>query len=58
MSTATDLRAERIRRGLTQADVAEALGVHRQTVNRWERGKLGIHPAQEKLIRMWIDHPD
>ena len=27
---------------LSQVDLAERLGVHRQTVNRWERGKRQI----------------
>jgi transcriptional regulator with XRE-family HTH domain len=31
-------RAIRVSRGLTQADVAECLSVHRETVARWEAG--------------------
>ena len=32
-------RALRERAGITQADVAKALGVHRITVTRWETGQ-------------------
>jgi transcriptional regulator with XRE-family HTH domain len=31
-------RALRLDSGLAQQDVADALGVHRETVSRWERG--------------------
>lgn len=33
------LRAGRLQAGLTQADAAEALGVHYQTLAHWERGR-------------------
>ncbi len=36
-------RAVRRKRGLRQADVAEAVGVHRSMVSRIERGRLGDH---------------
>lgn len=32
-------RDVRIAAGASQADIAEALGVHRETVSRWERGE-------------------
>ncbi|HEY4036077.1 MAG TPA: LamG-like jellyroll fold domain-containing protein [Ktedonobacteraceae bacterium] len=38
------LRAERIKRGWTQARVAEAVGVDARTVGRWERGKALPYP--------------
>lgn len=51
----TALRTTRIARGLTQSELAEILGVHRQTVNRWERGAIGIHPAMREKIERWIE---
>jgi predicted ATPase/DNA-binding CsgD family transcriptional regulator len=50
---ATDLREQRLRLHLSQAALAEALGVARNTVARWERLELEIqHP---ELIRMALD---
>ena len=40
--TADDLKKMRARLGLTQAELAERLGVERNTVNRWEMGLLPI----------------
>ena len=40
--TGAELRALRIRLGLTQADLAEAVGVVGNTLARWERGELAI----------------
>src|SRR5579864_81978 len=49
----TDLRKQRLRLHLSQAALAEALGVARNTVARWERSELTIqHP---ELIRMSLD---
>ena len=49
----TDLREQRLRLHLSQAALAEALGVARNTVARWERSELVIqHP---ELIRMALD---
>ena len=36
--TGPDIRATRAALGLTQADLAEALGVHRVTLAKWEGG--------------------
>jgi len=44
----------RIRRGLTQAETAAELCVDRNTVARWERGELGIHPARTRQIEEWV----
>ena len=40
--TAEAFQALRARLGLTQAELAEKLGVKRNTVNRWEMGLLPI----------------
>ena len=43
-----DLKAWRLRLGLTQESAAELLGVHRVTIARWESGAC----AMPKLIGM------
>ena len=40
--TPDQLKALRARLGLTQAELAEQIGVERNTVNRWEMGLLPI----------------
>ena len=40
--TGTELRAERLALGLTQAKLATALGRARYTVSRWETGRHRI----------------
>src|SRR5437588_5172349 len=44
------LKAERIRRGWTQAKVAEAVGVDAKTVGRWERGKAIPYPYYREQL--------
>jgi len=40
-----DLRRRRTELGMTQAKLADALGVHPLTISRWERAALGVeHP--------------
>lgn len=46
------LRDERLARGMTQGDVAEAIGVSRQRVQQWERCKPGASPKIEGLERL------
>jgi len=45
---ATDLRAWRKAQFVSQDSLAGLLGVHRETVGRWERGELGV-PAWLEL---------
>ena len=45
-----NMRAERARRGLTQAELADALGVVAMSVVRWESG--ASEPDTRNLIRM------
>lgn len=40
MDTSEIIKAERIKLGLSQADVAKAVGVSETTVSRWETGKI------------------
>ena len=42
-------RALRLVAGATQADVAEAVGVHRETVARWENGSR--HPTGQRIVQ-------
>jgi len=41
----------RMRYGLTQAQLARKLGVHRVTVTNWERGAAGIPGPVARLLR-------
>ena len=53
------LRAARINRGLSQKEVAKALGVDAMTVSRWERGVS--HPSSkyiEPLCYLYNMHYD
>jgi len=48
------LKAERIKRGWTQAKVAKAVGVDTKTVGRWERGKGVPYPYfREQLCALF-----
>jgi len=41
-------RGARDRQGLTQSELAEAIGVHAQFCSNWERGLCGVPKAHEK----------
>ena len=45
---------KRLRRecGLTQPELAKRLGVHWNTVARWERDEVPIRPAMQQLIQL------
>jgi transcriptional regulator with XRE-family HTH domain len=45
-----NLKAARDERGLTQREVAHALGIDAFQVSRWELGK--VRPSDETLIRL------
>jgi len=40
--------------GLTQGQLAEAIGAARQTINRWENDGGRMRPIYERLIRELI----
>ena len=50
------LRRVRIANGLTQADLAEQLGVEQATVSRWEQGKQRPDPLTQDRIRNLLFH--
>lgn len=45
----TERKSIRIRAGLSQADIARALDVSRQSIARWETGER--HPSNENVAR-------
>ena len=50
MGQESPIKQLRERLGLTQRALADELGVHPNTVARWERGKLGISSAMEERL--------
>jgi DNA-binding transcriptional regulator YiaG len=47
-----ELRQIRVRLKLTQAGMAELLGVAANTVARWERGEVRISEAMSRLVQL------
>lgn len=52
--TGDELRHIRERLGLTQKALSEKLGVHWNTVARWERGEVGINEPAARLVRILV----
>jgi DNA-binding transcriptional regulator YiaG len=50
--TGKQIRTIRIRLGLTQAELAEKLGVTRNTVTRWESESIGIKESAARLLQL------
>lgn len=50
--TAKEVRAIRRRLGLTQQELADKVGVARNTVTRWELGLMGIRESAARLLRL------
>jgi DNA-binding transcriptional regulator YiaG len=50
--TGAEVRRLRRRLGLTQAQFAERVAVHRVTVTRWEQGVLRIRESTARFLRL------
>lgn len=50
--TGDEVRALRKRLRLTQAGLAEAVGVAPNSVARWERGEMAIRESAARLMRL------
>jgi transcriptional regulator with XRE-family HTH domain len=47
----------RVRMGLTQADIAEAIGVSQPKISAWERGQVDVPEARRAQIAKLLDTP-
>lgn len=45
-----NMKAERVRRGMSAADVADKIGVHVNALLRWENGQA--EPLGENLVKL------
>lgn len=52
MKLSTRIRTTRVRAGLSQAELAESLGVSRSAVGNWESARGGVHPSSERLAEL------
>jgi len=53
-----DIRATRDHLGMTQAQLAEAVGVDQSTVSNWERGVGRVRgPARKMIERLLAEQP-
>ena len=50
--TGSDVREMRDQRGWTRKELARKLGVHWNTINKWERGERGVSPFMALLLRL------
>jgi transcriptional regulator with XRE-family HTH domain len=51
------IRQFRLRMGWTQAQLAQEVGVTRNTIARWERNEMGISGTAAKLLALLIAKP-
>jgi putative transcriptional regulator len=56
--TAPNVRAIRMRLGMTQAVFAKAIGVPAATVRNWEQARTGMDPAVRSLLRVVEREPE
>lgn len=52
--THCEIMRARLDLGMTQSDMARAMGVHRVTYTKWERGENAITAAPATVIRMLL----
>lgn len=50
--TGEEVRRIRLRLGLTQAQLAERVGVSRHTVTMWESERMGIRESAARLLKL------
>ncbi len=55
MSVVFDLRMQRRLRGLSQHQLADELGLHRDTISRLERAEGEPHPANAKRVADYFE---
>lgn len=51
------IRRDRERRGLTQRELAEAIGMSETQVLRWENGKAEPFPASRRALERFLSRP-
>lgn len=54
MKLSTRIRTARVRMGMSQAELAEALGVSRSAVGNWESAKGRVFPSTERLAELAV----
>lgn len=52
MKLSTRVRTARVRAGMSQAELAQALGVSRSAVGNWESAKGRVFPSSERLSEL------
>jgi len=57
VNSAARVQKERLRLGLTHAQLAQALGVHPRTVERWELGEFKPHEVYLSRMRKMQPQP-
>ena len=50
--TGTEVQRLRRRLGVTQAQLAARVGVHKLTVSRWERGQVRVTEPMSRLLKL------
>ena len=55
--TGPEVRALRRKLGLTQAQLGEQLGVHGNSVARWERDEMAVRESAARLLRLLAGQP-
>lgn len=54
----SEIRKHRRRSGYTQKQLADALGIAKETVCRWEKGYMIQSIAYDKLLRLFFKYPN
>lgn len=54
----SEIRKHRRRSGYTQKQLADALGIAKETICRWEKGHMIQSIAYDKLLRLFFKYPN